>query len=248
MYAGDARFEDILPDKRRLISYAEDLSVQVVREADALPEQVVKLSIKNGVFSYVTKQRRATEYRLIQHGTETSKILVQHPKRTGWDLVQPVEAEEETASYYRFIRELKEDEESQLLKVVEEYPQDRTVQIRNLDSGQISFYLKNVSMSAELRRALSRTQTLQQRINQLQRQKAEVQSKIDSIYRTQERIRSNMEQLDRDSDLYRQYAARLGRQEAELDELEERLDTHSEQVISTEDELNRFLSGLNVES
>ncbi|MDZ7793491.1 MAG: hypothetical protein U5P10_07285 [Spirochaetia bacterium] len=248
MYAGDARFEDILPDNRRLISYAEDLSVQVVREQDPLPEQVVNLSIKKGVFSYVNKQRRATEYRLIQHGTETSKILVQHPKRTGWELVQPAEAEEETASYYRFIRELKEDEESQLLKVVEEYPQERTVQIRNLDSGQISFYLKNVNMSGELRRVLGRIQTLQQRINQLQRQKADVQSKIDSIYRAQERIRNNMEQLDRDSELYREYAARLGRQEVELDALEARLDTHSTQVRSTENELDNFLSNLEIES
>jgi len=248
MYAGDARFEDILPDNRRLISYAEDLSVQVVREQDSLPEQVVNLSIKNGVFSYVNKQRRATEYRLIQHGTETSKILVQHPKRTGWDLVQPAEADEETAAYYRFIRELKENEESQLLKVVEEYPQERTVQIRNLDNRQISFYLKNVRMSGELRRALGRIQTLQQRINQLQLQKADVQSKIDSIYRTQERIRSNMEQLERDSNLYRQYASRLGRQETELDELEERLNTHSEQVRSFQNELDNFLSNLEIES
>lgn len=248
MYAGDARFEDILPENRRLISYAEDLSVQVVREQDALPEQVVNLSIKNGVFSYVNKQRRATEYRLIQHGTETSKILVQHPKRTGWELVQPAEAEEETASYYRFIRELKEDEESQLLKVVEEFPQERTVQIHNLGSGQISFYLKNVNMSGELRRALSRIQTLQQEITQLQRQKDDIQSKIDSIYRTQGRIRSNMEQLDRDSDLYRQYASRLSRQETELDELKARHDRLSEQVISTEGELSRFLSELSIES
>jgi len=248
MYAGDARFEDILPDNRRLISYAEDLSVQVVREQDSLPEQVVPLSIKNGVFSYVSKQRRATDYRLIQHGTEASKILVQHPKGSGWELVQPMEAEAETASHYRFIRDLKENEESQLLKVVEEYPQERTVQVRNLDNRQISFYLKNVDMSGELRRALSRIQTLQQRINQLQSQKAEVQSKIDSIFRTQERIRGNMEQLDRDSDLYRQYAARLGRQEAELDELEERLDSHSTQIHSTQTELDNFLSNLEIDS
>ncbi|MFO7729449.1 MAG: hypothetical protein R6V86_01660, partial [Spirochaetia bacterium] len=248
MYAGDARFEDILPDNRRLISYAEDLSVQVIREQDSLPEQVVNLSIKNGVFSYVTKQRRSTEYRLIQHGTETSKILVQHPKRSGWDLVQPAEVEEETASYYRFIRELKGDEESQLLKVVEEYPQDRTVEIRNLDNGQISFYLKNVNMSPELRKALSRIQTLQHRINQLQNKKADVQSKIDSIFHTQERIRSNMEQLNRDSNLYRQYADRLGRQEAELDELTERLDTHSEQIRTTQNELDTYLGKLEIES
>ena len=103
-------------------------------------------------------------------------------------------------------------------------------------------------MSGELRRALSRIQTLQQEITQLQRQKDDIQSKIDSIYRTQERIRSNMEQLDRDSDLYRQYASRLGSQEAELDKLEAGHDRLSEQVISTEDELNRFLSELNVES
>lgn len=103
-------------------------------------------------------------------------------------------------------------------------------------------------MSEELRSALSRIQTLQQRLNLQERQRAEVQSKIDSIYRTQKRIRSNMEQLDRDSDLYRQYAARLGRQEAELDELTERLDTHREQIRSTQNELTTFLSNLEIES
>jgi len=122
------------------------------------------------------------------------------------------------------------------------------VQILNLENRQISFYLKNVDMSGELRKALSRIQTLQQRINQLQSQKAEVQYKIDSIYQTQERIRNNMEQLDRDSNLYRQYAARLGRQEVELDELKEKLDTHSTQIHSTQIELDNFLSNLEIES
>ncbi len=248
MYAGDARFDDIVPAAKRLISYAEDLETRVVEEQKSLPEQVVNLSIQNGVFTYVRKQRRTTVYRLINRGDETARLMIQHPKRSGWELVQPESAEEQSSAHYRFLREIPADSDTRVLEVIEEYPQKRSTRLSNLDSGQISYYLENVRMSQELRSALTRIQSLQQQLDRLQRQKSETRSQIDSIFRTQERIRNNMEQLDRDSRLYRQYVAALSEQEEELSELSQRITTLSEEISSVQTELNTFMSDLDIES
>lgn len=248
MYSGDARFDDIIPEGKRLISYAEDLETQVVEEQKPLPEQIVNLSIQNGVFQYVRKQRQTSVYRLINRGNETARLMIQHPRRNGWELVQPENAEEQSAANYRFIRKIPSHTESRLLEVVEEYPQKRSTRLSNLDSGQISYYLENVDLSQELRTALARIQSMQQQLNRLQRQKSAAQSQIDSIFRTQERIRKNMEQLDRDSRLYRQYVTALSDQENELTDFNKRLETLNDEIDSVQTELNRFMSNLNIES
>ncbi len=248
MYAGDAHFDDIVPGGKRLISYAEDLDTQVVEEQKPLLEQIVNLSIQNGVFQYVRKQRRTTVYRLINRGDKPAKLMIQHPKRSGWELVQPEQAEEQTSAHYRFVRDLAPDPASQRLEVVEELPQQRTTRLSNIDSGQISFYLENVDMSGELRSALTRIRSMQQQIERLQRSKNETQSEIDSIYRSQERIRKNMEQLDRDSRLYRQYVAALSQQEEELSGLQSRITELNKEITSTQTELNTFMSNLDIES
>ncbi len=248
MYAGDARFDDIVPESSRLISYAEDLETQVIQEHTSLPEQVMDLSIKNGVFSYTQKQRRSVSYRLINRGTDEARLMVQHPKHNGWNLVQPKTAEEETSSFYRFIRNVKSGEEKKILEVVEEYPQKRSIGISNLEHDRISFYLENVQMSAELQSALTRIQNLQLEIDKLQQESNNIQSKIDAIYRTQERIRSNMEQLDRDSRLYTQYVSRLTDQEEELEALQTRTSQLKERISSTRNELNSFMNTLDIES
>jgi len=248
MYAGDARFDDIVPKGKRLISYAEDLETQVVKEQGSLPEQVVNLSIKNGVFSYIRTQRRTTSYRLINRSDETRTIMVQHPKRDGWNLVKPEDAEEESSHFYRFSRDTEAGEENKVLEVVEEYPQQRSTRISNLDSGEISFYLQNITMTEKLRSALSRIQSLQQQINQLTQQKSAVQSRIDAIFNTQKRIRSNMEQLERDSRLYRQYVARLTEQEEDLEKLNNQISSVSDEISSTQKELSEFISTLDVEA
>ena len=248
MYAGDARFDDIVPGGERLISYAEDLETQVVEEQKPLPERIVNLSIQNGVFQYVRKQRRTTVYQLINRGDKAATLMIQHPKRSGWELVQPEQAEEQTSAHYRFVRDLAPESASRQLEVVEELPQQRTTRLSNLDSGQISFYLENVDMSAELRRALTRIRSMQQELDRLQRSKNETQAEIDSIYRSQERISRNMEQLDRDSRLYRQYVAALSQQEDELSGLQSRITELNKEITSTQTELNSFMNNLDIES
>lgn len=248
MYAGDARFDDIVPGGKRLISYAEDLETQVVEEQKALPERVVNLSIQNGIFSYVRKQRRTSLYRLINRSDATAKLMIQHPKRGGWELVQPEEAEEQTGSAYRFIREIPAGTEDQLLEVVEEYPQKQTTRLSNLDSGQITYYLENVAMSSQLRSAFTRIQALQRQIHELQRSRNSAQSQIDSIFRSQERIRNNMEQLDRDSRLYRQYVTALSEQEEELNTLYGRVENLNDEITAVQNELHAFMSELDIQS
>lgn len=247
MYAGDARFDDIVPEGKRLISYAEDLETQVVEEQKSLPERVVNLSIQNGIFSYVRTQRRTTLYRLINRGDAATTLMVQHPKRSRWKLVQPEAAEEQTSSRYRFIRAVPAKTEDLLLEVVEEYPQKQTSRLSNLESGQITYYLENVSMSQQLRLALARIQALQQQINELQGSRNAAQAQIDSIFRGQERIRKNMEQLDRDSRLYRHYVAALSEQEEELNTLNRRVENLNAEVNAVQNELYAFMSNLDIE-
>ncbi|MEX2540540.1 MAG: hypothetical protein WD314_01995 [Trueperaceae bacterium] len=249
-FAGNSRIADIVPGDSRILTYAVDLGVEFETTSSSEPERVTAVSIRNGVFETSVRQRVTREYRATARGEQGRLVIIEHPKRSGFEVVSPDLAPAETAGSYRFGMLLaggnagteaaptgrqESDETSDpvvpvhrscqagapcTLEVVMERVDSRRIAATNVTGEQIAFYLENVELSQEDRERLARVLELKRRLTDLERSISEKQSSLDAIHRDQNRVRQNMAALDRNSSLYRRYLADLETQEDTLDAVE----------------------------
>src|SRR5207244_4031330 len=101
-YAGDARIEDLAPTSERLISYAVDLKTEVEPQSRAGKQELVTVKLKKGTLSVVRKLREERTYNIRNRDQKAKTVLIEHPFRADWKLVEPKESTERTRDVYRF--------------------------------------------------------------------------------------------------------------------------------------------------
>ncbi|MFO7545912.1 MAG: hypothetical protein R6W77_10495 [Trueperaceae bacterium] len=264
-FAGTARLADLVPGDDRLLSYAVDLDLTLDASDARETEELVAATIAGG-FLEVQELRRLTARVQIQPLGEVNRFLVvEVPRRAGFELVSPAPAAPTTPTAHRLGVAVATDggdvpsdtsvpthvvclevDEACVLEVVLERVDTRRIAVANVSSDQIAVYLENVELSAEDRATLERIQDLQRSMGALDRSIADVDRRVDAIHQEQNRIRQNMSALDRNSDLYRRYVGQLDDQEDELMTLaeeRERLQQERAALRQDLDDLVRDLTG-----
>ncbi|NBC30491.1 MAG: hypothetical protein GVY29_10955 [Spirochaetes bacterium] len=249
-FVGDSLLPSVDPGSTQILTYAVDLETEVSRNSTELPARLTALKATDGVLTIRRTLRRTTRYRITYRGDSPRDLIIEHPKRAEWLLLQPADAVTQTATAYRIERALEvPDGESRLVEVEvrEERPVSESVQLLPAAVSSVAFYLEEASLSPELRAALIALRDLKKRLQELQTELQQAESEISAIYRGQERIRQNMEQLDRDSDLYRRYVDTLGQQEDRLAELSAERNKLEDQIQRQRERISDFLANLDVE-
>ncbi|MDE1879537.1 MAG: hypothetical protein KGI89_03220 [Euryarchaeota archaeon] len=114
--------EGILPYTPRegetKVAFAVDLGVQVAEEKET-SEKTVGLVIDRVYARRETKRRTRTTYTIDNRKTEEVALVIEHPRATGWELLETPRPEEETSDLRRFRMDLKAKSKSKLI-VIEE--------------------------------------------------------------------------------------------------------------------------------
>ena len=254
-FGGNALLADVVPGDSRLLAYAVDLDLTVTPRSESQPEELVAVEIANGLVETSFRQRITTTYEITMRGDESRFLVIEQPRRQGYEVVVPDLKPATTPESYRFGVAVGEgsggdttvpthlscpSEGGCELTVVLERELSRSLAITNISSEQIVFYLENLELSDEDRQRFSTILGLKRQLTDLDERISRQQTRIDALFRDQERIRQNMAQLDRNSSLYRRYLADLEAQENELDGLRatlEDLTGEREQVQERLDEL-----------
>lgn len=245
-YGGDALIEDIEPGGQRLLTYALDLKVEGNREVKAPAQAIQALKIVRGVLVETRKLRTIQTYTLRNRDTAPRVVLVEHPVRAGWELVEPKEPPERTAQHYRLRVEVPAGE-TKKVEVVEEQQQQQTVALRQATPENLTLYLKAPAASEALKAALQEVMRRQREIARLEgeiRQRRDQQSEID---KDQARIRENMLRLDRTAELYQRYVRKLDEQESELERLRSEVKELQSRLDAERQALEDDLASLTVE-
>ncbi len=262
-FAGNARLSDVLPDDSRVLAYAVDLELPVDVQTSPRPENVFAAVIRGGMLEASVRNRIEITVRVDPRTEEPRLLLVDLPRRPGYDVVGLEPAPLLTADSLRFGVTLNGAEPQaagdavpvQLecaagaedpceLVVVLEQVVTRRASLANHDRGTLAFYLENVELSSEDRATIESIVDLQARIEQLTSASRSLESRIAEIHSDQNRIRSNMGALDRNSSLYRRYVTDLEAQEDQLDDLGNELETLRSEIAELNLELAELFSGL----
>lgn len=211
-YAGDARIEDMAPGSERLVSYAIDLDVEVNPRMEQAAEEIVGVKIAKGTLIATRKYARKKVFEIKNANQKPVKLLVEHPRDGGWNLVAPKEPAETTRDRYRFAV-VAEPGKPVKLDVAEERPDVQHVALTNLDDGMILFYSRAKVTSPAVKEALEQVIAKKRAIEQIVRLKQEKEREIQVVEQEQNRIRQNMAQLDRTNELYAKYVKKFAEQE-----------------------------------
>ena len=244
-YAGDARIDDVPPGQERLLSYGVDQQLIVdaskVREDSAIQTgRIVK-----GVLEVTTKQAFAQEYVNENKSDRDKTLLIEHPVRQGWKLVEPAKADETTEQVYRFKGGVPAGKQSKLT-VRQEIVTGQQIAILPGDIGQLEFYARTGEIPKEVRDALAKAVALKYALVDTQRLVQERQRLTGEISQEQARIRENMKTVAANSEYYSRLLKKLDEQETRIESLQNEITSLQQKRQGQQKELEDYLASLNV--
>jgi len=238
-YGGDALIPEMIPDSKRLITYAVHGTLEVEKILKTEPQEIVSLKIVDGLLHRIDKIRKETEYLI--DGSEKELIII-HPKSSGWTLKENPEIDEETSGEYRF----KLTNWDKPVVVAEEYQVFQQFSLSNFRKSDIAYYLEWREISDSLKNAFEKMSILLKEIDQIRSNISLNNSQISRLERDQNRVRENMRVLQSSSDLYKQYANQLSNQETDIQNLNKQIYDRQNELETLNESLKDFIRDLDI--
>ncbi len=195
-FAGEGLTETINPQESRLLSYALDLGVEVTTNRGTERERVERVEIVKGVMQFHGKVVEKKTYVIRNNDEKARTLVVEHPVRAGWTVVDTEAAAESTANYHRFRVEVKPKTTAEFA-VREESPRQTTYAIRNVTPEQITLWVRQKTIDAEIQRALQGIVAKKNEIDALNKKVASLDTEQKKIFNDQQRVRQNLGRLGR---------------------------------------------------
>jgi hypothetical protein len=101
-YAGDTRILDLQPDEERLLSYAMDLGMEVKAQTHTTPSPTMNFKIGADALTARYKLRETKTYTVKNRSQSPRTLIIEHPIRGDWSLIDPKQPAERTREVYRF--------------------------------------------------------------------------------------------------------------------------------------------------
>ncbi|WP_448202496.1 hypothetical protein [Azospirillum sp. sgz302134] len=217
-YVGDARLAPLPSGESRLLSFAVDQGVTVDR-SEQPGRTLSRASAADGVLQLTVTERQTTTYSIAGNAREDRKLVIEHPRRSGWTLVEPAgSSSETTANAHRLPVDVPAGK-TVTLTVVLERPRVERVGLADLAPEQVLAYAAAAELPPPVREALGKVAALRATLADKERRVADIERDQADIAKEQDRLRQNLNALPRDSDLHKRTVAKMGEQETRLDGL-----------------------------
>ena len=244
-YAGDARIQDLPPGQERLISYALDLKVEVEPKQERSTQELATVSLKKGTMLVSRRLVEDHTYLIKSRDLKSKTIVIEHPYRTEWKLVEPKEATERTRDVYRFSVNADPGKPA-TLKIKEMFPLQESIHLMDSSLDQIVYYQQAKEIGSKVKEALQRVVQLRSKLDDTRIQRSRQEQRVSEITAEHGRIRENMQRLQQHSDLYNRYVKKLDQQETELEKIRKDIETFKTTEEEQGRELQHYLTNLDI--
>jgi hypothetical protein len=217
-YAGDARLPDLKPHEKRLISYAVDLGCEVKPRQESSTGTLTQVKAVKGILHTTTKQRQVRSYTITNRNPEARTVIIEHPVRDPFTLVDTPKPAETTRDVYRF--EVKVDaSKTEKLTVTEEMDVGSSIQLASSNDQQIQVFLRSPIVSEAVKQGLQKALEMRHTLARTQREIQELQRRLNVIEKDQERLRANLKAMPSTAKAYKRYLDKFDVQEDEIEKL-----------------------------
>ncbi len=170
-------------------------------------------------------------------------LIIEHPQRPGYTLLEPQKATETTANANRFEVKLAALGSATFV-LREERIYDQQLLLTNMAPETIGVWLQNKALSANGRRQLEAIATKKREIADNDAALKQTDSSIADLTQDQTRIRANLQSLNavkNQQDLVQQYAGTLAANETKMVALRDQQSSLKRKKTALESELNTLL-------
>lgn len=219
-YVGDAQLAAFPVGEARMLSFAVDAKTRIDRE-DKSTRTIVSGAISRGSLRLRVREQANTVYVIKGPAREAREVVIEHPRRGGWDLIQPdADGVTLTDNHYRVPVSLEAGGEARLVIALGRTLTE-TVALVNMSRSQFLAYSRNGSLDQALRSTFKMLAEMRAEIDRLQQVLRDLEARRQVIYADQERIQNGLRNVPQGGDLFRRYIGKLEDQESELDDIAE---------------------------
>jgi len=217
-YAGEALVETVKSGDKRLISYGVDLGTRITTKFDSSKDVVREIHSNRGMMTSKYAVQEVQMFTINNVDAKAKTLIIEHPQRSGYTLIEPAKATETTPDAYRFEIKLAASG-NRTFAIQEERIYDQTVSVTNLSPNAIAVWLENKTLSAAGRRQLEQIASKKRDIANNDAALKQADSSIADLTQDQTRVRANIQSLNNvknQQDLVQQYASQLASNETKM--------------------------------
>ncbi len=245
-YAGEALVETIKNTDKRFISYGVDLGTRIAIAPGSQTSNVREFHAHDGliVSKYSQVQKRIYSIRNVDARAKT--LIIEHPVRSGFNLIDTPKPAETARNVYRF--ELKLAPNAAIdFPVTEENIYDQTTSVSSLTPDSVVFYLRNKILSDAARKQLQQISDVKTQIARLDAERRSLDTDVQNLTRDEERNRQNIASLSAVSgqqQIVQDYARKLADQETRIAQSRDRQTQLDNQKSQLQNQLNNLIEKL----
>jgi hypothetical protein len=245
-YAGDARILDLQPNEERLLSYAVDLGTEVNPVPSTDNGRLTQVKVVKGLLWQTTKVRETKTYTVKNRNDQERLVLIEHPVRRGFDLVDTTKPAETASDVYRFQLQVGPGK-SETLPVTEEHVITTAMQLTNSGDEQLRFFVNSPVTSPKVKEGLKQALELRGQWARTQREIQEQERQLKTITDDQARLRLNLKEMPATAAAYKRYLEKFDQQETQIEKYQADIKKLQSQEREQRKAFEEFLSHLTVE-
>lgn len=242
-YVGDAQMATLPVAESRMLGFALDQKVIVDRE-DKEEKRISKATLANGIFKASIVDQRTTVYTIKGAAKEDRRVVVEHPRAAGWELVTPdPKTAEITATAFRIPFDVKAGTTIKET-VTTQWPREEEQQLVDLDLDVVLAYASNDNLNPAQRAAFNKIAEMKRKIEEIDRD-IEVEGEArDRVFEEQQRLRENIKAVPTGSEIQNRYLREMGKLEDEAQTHKRNIDRLEQQKAAEQQRLADYVAGL----
>jgi hypothetical protein len=220
-FSGEGLLELLKPQERRLLSYAVDLGVQIESQQGDERRAISRVIVQRGIVVEHREQRTRRVYTIRNNDPTDRTVVIEHPTRPGWTLVDGLQPAETSATAYRF-KVAAPAAHTTTLTVEEKQPLQDRYEVAALTDDQFNLLVRDTGDHQAMKQALEPILAKKAAVASLKAQLQAQEREIQQISADEQRIRENLGALKDKAEerkLVKRYAAHLSASEDRIDAL-----------------------------
>jgi hypothetical protein len=246
VYGGDAKIADLQPNEERLISYAVDLGTEVDAKPSSDNGRLTSVKAVKGVIYTTTKIREAKAYTIANRNDVERTLLVEHPVRNDFKLVDSAKPAETASDVYRFSVKVPAGK-TVTETITEERNINSSVAISTQNDDQIRVFLSAPVTSGKVKKALEEAMSLRWETAKVTREIQEQERQLKIIVDDQGRLRANLREMPTTAAAYKRYLEKFDTQETQIEQYQSTIKSLQTSEHAKRKAFEDFINTLNVE-
>ncbi len=231
-YVGDARLATMPAGEERLLSFAIDSSITVDRE-DRNIRTIASAKVSQGMLQFTLRKNDVLHYRIKSAASDNRHLIIEHPRRAGWDLAVKTKASELSETAYRLPFDLGPGASLET-DIVLERTIAESYALADFTPDMLVHYADSEGVSPAVKQALQALSLKRGEIETLRQNLIRLEESNARSLEEQRRLRESLGQVPRESDLHARYLKKLAALEDEIEKLAIALDQSRDSLTAAE--------------